>query len=105
MYYLVVHSGMSYMELKRRHQDLLSEVAAMEDRSREQEETHWAQVSQFAKEIEKSKVRSGHSVRGCYHDMHGLYFVMFRRLTWLSGKKSTLIKVCFCSRRCPQSLL
>ena len=48
---------MSYMELKRRHQELLSEIAALECKSREQEESHWAQVNQFAKEIEESKVR------------------------------------------------
>ena len=61
---------MSYMELKRHHQDLLSEVVALEDRSREQEEAHWAQVNQFAKEIEKSRVskrNSRHSIGGCYH--------------------------------------
>ena len=45
------------MELKRRHQELLSEIAVLEGRSREQEESNWAQVNQFAKEIEESKVR------------------------------------------------
>ena len=50
-------SSMSYMELKRRHQELLSEIAALEGKSREQEESHWAQVNQFTKEIEESKVR------------------------------------------------
>ena len=52
-----VHSSMSYMELKRRHQDLLSEVATLEGKSKEKEESHWAQVNQFAKEIEQSRVR------------------------------------------------
>ena len=59
---------MSYMELKRHHQDLLSEVVALEDRSREQEEAHWTQVNQFAKEIEKSRVNNCHSIGACYHD-------------------------------------
>ena len=45
------------MELKRRHQDLLSEIAALEGKSREQEESHWTQINQFAQEIEQSKVR------------------------------------------------
>ena len=48
---------MSYMELKRRHQDLLSEVAMLEGTSREKEESHLAQISEFTKEIEQSKVR------------------------------------------------
>ena len=45
------------MELKRRHQELLSEIATLEGKSREQEESHWVQVNQFTKEIEDSKVR------------------------------------------------
>ena len=45
------------MELKCRHQELLSEIAALEGKSREQEESHWEQVNRFAKEIEESKVR------------------------------------------------
>ena len=45
------------MELKRRHQDLLSEVSTLEGQSKEQADSHWAQVNQFAKEIEQSKVR------------------------------------------------
>lgn len=51
------YSSMSYMELKRRHQELLSEIATLEGKSKEQEESHWEQVNHFAKEIEESKVR------------------------------------------------
>ena len=80
---------MSYMELKRRHQDLLSEVAGLEGKSREQEESHWTQINQFAKEIEQSKVRDMHQVSHCCH----LSILILRRPTELSGKKSILIKV------------
>ena len=53
---------MSYMELKRRHQDLLSDVATLEEKSKEKEQSHWTQINEFAKEIEHSKVRHIHLI-------------------------------------------
>lgn len=49
-------SNMGYMELKRHHQHLVSEIEAMEERSRETETKHFKQVHDLIEEISQSKV-------------------------------------------------
>ena len=50
-------SNMSYMELKKRHQDLASEVQVLGQRSKEVEDQHLTEVKRLAEEIRHYKVR------------------------------------------------
>ena len=47
---------MSYMELKRRHENLVSVVQTQQQKSRETEEQHQWELHRFAKEIGHYKV-------------------------------------------------
>ena len=71
---------MSYMELKRRHQDLISEVATLEGKSREQDEKYLVQIDQFTEEIKQSRVSITHVFSLC-HDPSSYIIMYFRRPT------------------------
>ena len=50
------HSHMSYMELKRRHENLASEVQTLEQKSREAKGHHQLELHRLAEEIRHYKV-------------------------------------------------
>ena len=57
------HSNISYMELKRRHEELVSEVQTLGQQSKKAENQHQAKVNSLAEEIRHYKVFLAEEIR------------------------------------------
>ena len=57
------HSNVSYMELKRRHEELVSEVQTLGQQSKKAENQHQAKVNSLAEEIRHYKVFLAEEIR------------------------------------------
>ena len=75
--YTHTHSNVSYMELKRRHEELASEVQTLGQQSKKAENQHQAKVNSLAEEIRHYKVLN---CLQCLHSFTGYTFA--RRKVW-----------------------